>query len=264
MIFTVDEKPRIHHVGFAEEDSAAGRKFNQKNTEHLLHLLDQLEGIGERTKAVADMIQETFAALLPEFIYLEAEDGQRRDASSLQVMGEAVSEPESADHEPDREREPQVYRTAGCLTLRLPERHRACLKTEGIFSEFCELVAQDVTFKPPPPNVYEMQVKDKTVRLVEFEIPGVTRQEITFTKRNRGYLLTMVRTKDKHLSEFGVSRKFHAPRTPIGEFSFDLSFDDGFWDLDGGKDAVIHENGILRIRLKQDTRKYTWSLDDVK
>merc|ERR1719401_2381058 len=47
MIFTVEEKPRIHHIGFAEDGSPAGRKFNEKNREHLLQLLDQFEGIGE-------------------------------------------------------------------------------------------------------------------------------------------------------------------------------------------------------------------------
>jgi hypothetical protein len=264
LVFTVEEKPRIHHIGFAEEHTLAGRRFNDKNAQHVLQLLDQLEGVGERTKSVGAMLQETFAALLPEFIYLEAEDGQRRDASTLQVKAEMQNTwcSETLD-EPDRESEPTMYKTAGSLTIELPEKLRACMKTEGVFSEFCELVAQDVTFKPPAPNIYEMQLKDKIIRMIEFEIPGVTRQEISFQKSHRGYTVKMKRTKDKQLNEFGVSPKFHAPRTPIGEFSFDLFFDEGAWELDGGKEAVSHENGILRIRLKQETKTQTWSVDDL-
>merc|ERR1719401_2703574 len=43
LVFTVDEKPRIHHIGFADANSPAGVKYNEKNKDHLLQLLDQLE-----------------------------------------------------------------------------------------------------------------------------------------------------------------------------------------------------------------------------
>ncbi|CAK0895847.1 unnamed protein product [Prorocentrum cordatum] len=165
--------------------------------------------------------------------------------------------------EPDEERDPTIYRAAGCLELQVPEGHRVLMKTEGVFSDFCELVAQDVTFKPPPPNVYELRLKDKLVRLIEFEIPGVLRKDIVFKKGNRGYTVNLVRAKDASLVGYGVAPKFPAPRNPVGEFSFDLFFEDGVWELDGGREAVCHDNGVLRIRLKQDLQGEVFSLDDL-
>merc|ERR1719188_2127467 len=90
--------------------------------------------------------------------------------------------------EPDEERDPALYKAAGCQVL---QGHRVFMKTEGVFSDFCELVAQDVTFKPAPPNIYEQRLKNKVIRLVEFEIPGVQRKDISFKKWNRGYTVTM-------------------------------------------------------------------------
>merc|ERR1711957_44343 len=152
--------------------------------------------------------------------------------------------------EPDEERDPAVYKNVGCLRLRVPEDHILHMKTEGVFSDFCELVAQDVTFKPPPPNVYEQRVKTKTKRLVEFEIPGVKRRDVVFKKGVKGYTLVVSRSKDDTLAQYGVAPRFQAPRHPTGEFSFDLFFDDGNWELE--RDSVSHENGILRISLVQD------------
>ncbi|CAK0793844.1 unnamed protein product [Prorocentrum cordatum] len=267
LIFTVDESPRIHHIGLAEQGSPAGIKFNQKNRAHLLQLLDQLEGIGERSRSFASLLQENFAQLLPEFIYLESSTGERQDGSGLAVLCQL--EPPSAaacgagDLEPDEERDPTVYRSAGVLKLQIPDNSVAHMKTEGVFSEFCELVAQDVTFKPPPPNFYEQRLKDKLVRVVEFEVPGVWRKDIKFRKGNRGYSVSMVRAKDESLGRFGVCSRFPAPRIPTGEFVFDLFFDDGIWDLDGGREGVTHENGMLRIQLKQDLQGEIFSLDDL-
>jgi hypothetical protein len=267
LIFTVDESPRIHHIGLAEQGSPAGIKFNQKNKDHLLQLLDQLEGIGERSKSLATLLQDTFAQLLPEFIYLESSAGDRQDGSGLVVLNQLEAPSGSggavSDLEPDEERDPTVYRSVGMLALQIPDNSVVHMKTEGVFSEFCELVAQDVTFKPPPPNFYEQRLKDKLVRVVEFEIPGVFRKDIKFRKGIRGYSVSMVRAKDESLGGFGVSSRFPAPRVPTGEFSFDLFFDDGIWDLDGGREAVTHEHGILRIRLKQDLQGEIFSLDDL-
>merc|ERR1712151_309097 len=152
----------------------------------------------------------------------------------------------------------------GMLRLQIPENNIVHMKTEGVFSEFCELVAQDVTFKPLPPNVYEQRLKEKLVRLVEFEIPGVRRQDIIFRRGNRGYTVTMARKKDESLGEYGFAPGFQAPRHPTGEYSFDLFFDDGVWELDGpGKEAVQFENGLLRIRLKQDLMGETFTMDDL-
>ncbi|CAK0851790.1 unnamed protein product [Prorocentrum cordatum] len=269
LIFTVDESPRIHHIGLAEQGSPAGNRFNQKNKAHLLQLLDQLEGIGERSRSLASLLQEHFAQLLPEFIYLESSTGERQDGSGLVVriqLEEASSAAGvglSGRPEPDAERDPTLYRSVGMLTLQVPDDHVVHMKTEGVFSEFCELVAQDVTFKPPPPNFYEQRLKDKLVRVVEFEVPGVWRKNIKFRKGNRGYSVSMVRAKDESLGGFGVCSRFQAPRIPTGEFVFDLFFDDGIWDLDGGREAVTHENGMLRVRLKQDLQGEIFSLDDL-
>lgn len=266
LIFTVEEKPRIHHIGFAEAYSPAGMRFNDKNKRHLLQLLDQLEGIGERQRSVSDLLVNNFASLLPEFIYLESSSGQRVDTTALQITGQLDEEDTvggSATIEPDEERDPTVYKAIGAISLQLPEGHCAHMKTEGVFSEFCELVAQDITFKPPPPNVYEQRLKDKVIRLVEFECPGVHRKDIHFRKGNRGYTVFMSRSKDKVLSNYGVAPRFQAPRNPTGEFAFDLFFDDGVWELDGGREAVEHENGVLRIRLKQDLSGEVFGLDDL-
>jgi len=264
LIFTVEEKPRIHHIGFAEARSQAGLQFNDKNKQHLLHLLDQIEGIGERQHSMTELLVKTFSELLPEFVYLESESGQRTDSSALQISGQLDPKATSGDEgEPDEERDPTVYRAVGAMCLHVPEGHYAHMKTEGVFSEFCELVAQDVTFKPPPPNVYEQRLKDKVVRLVEFECPGVQRKDIAFRKGNRGYTVIMSRSKDKTLGNYGVAPRFQAPRIPTGEFSYDLFFDDGVWELDGGREAVEHDNGILRIRLKQDLSGEVFGLDDL-
>mmetsp|Transcript_91425 Transcript_91425/g.258901 ORF Transcript_91425/g.258901 Transcript_91425/m.258901 type:complete len:777 (+) Transcript_91425:32-2362(+) len=264
LIFTVDQKPRIHHIGFAEEHSPAGKKFNTKNTAHLLQLLDQLEGVGERQRSVAELLQEHFTTLLPEFVFLESTSGERLEGSGLRVMAEINACGTTARQlEPDEESDPALYRSIGVLELQVSEGSRVCMKTEGVFSEFCELVAQDITFKPPPPNVYEQRLKDKLVRLVEFEIPGVTRRDICFKRGNRGYTVTMSRTRDKGLGNYSVAPRFPAPRMPIGEFSFDLFFDDGIWELDGGREAVTHENGLLRVRLKQDLDGHSFTLDSL-
>jgi len=265
LIFTVEEKPRIHHIGFAEAYSPAGLKFNAKNKQHILQLLDQIEGIGERQRSISELLQQNFAALLPEFVYLESDTGQRLDGSALQVVSEMGLDGAGPvdESEPDEERDPTVYKTIGGLSLQLPADHRAHMKTEGVFSEFCELVAQDVTFKPPQPNVYEQRLKDKILRLVEFEVPGVHAKDITFRKGNRGYTVIMARTKDKTLSNYGVAPKFQAPRNPTGEFSFDLFFDDGIWELDGGREAVDHADGVLRVRLKQDMEGEVFRLDEL-
>jgi len=267
LIFTVDESPRIHHIGLAEQGSPAGDKFNQKNKAHLLQLLDQLEGIGERSKSLASLLQDTFAQLLPEFIYIESATGERQDGSGLVVLNQLEAPSGSggavSDLEPDEERDPLVYRSVGMFKLQIPDNTVVHMKTEGVFSEFCELVAQDVTFKPPPPNFYEQRLKDKLVRVVEFEVPGVWRKDIKFRKGIRGYSVSMFRAKDESLGGFGVAARFPAPRVPTGEFSFDLFFDDGIWDLDGGREAVTHEHGILRIRLKQDLQGEMFSLDDL-
>jgi hypothetical protein len=265
LVFTVDEKPRIHHVGFACQTSPAGHKYNAKNKAHLLQLLDQLEGIGERQRSIAALLEDNFATLLPEFVFLESATGARLDGRTLQVSGHLEPfDPADRSHtEPDEERDPMIYKPAGCLMLQVPPGHRVLMKTEGVFSEFCELVAQDVTFKPPPPNVYELRHKEKLVRMLEFEIPGVLRKDIVFKKGNRGYTVNLVRVKDESLAGYGVAAKFPAPRNPVGEFSFDLFFEDGVWELDGGREAVSHENGILRIRLKQDLQGEIFSLDDL-
>jgi len=264
LIFTVEEKPRIHHIGFAEARSTAGLRFNDKNKRHLLQLLDQIEGIGERQRSLSELLVDHYGALLPEFVFLESATGQRVDSSALQVVGQLDLEGNAANVlEPDEERDPTVYRAIGSMCLHLPEGHCAHMKTEGVFSEFCELVAQDITFKPHPPNVYEQRLKDKVVRLVEFECPGVHRKDIAFRRGNRGYTVIMSRSKDKALSNYGVAPKFQAPRNPTGEFAFDLFFDDGVWELDGGREAVEHENGVLRIRLKQDVAGEVFGLDDL-
>lgn len=265
LIFTVEEKPRIHHVGFAEYGSPAGNKYNQKNRTHILQLLDQLEGIGERQMSIADKLTRNFAALLPEFVYLESDQGVRRDGSALEVINELDLDgyAESPGIEPDAERDPAVYKSVGSLKFRVPEGHRICMKTEGVFSEFCELVAQDVTFKPPPPNVYEQRLKDRLIRLIEFEIPGVLRKDIMFRKGIKGYSVQMSRKKTEETCDYGISGKFRPPRVATGEFSFDLFFDDGTWELDGGREAVTHENGVLRIRLKQELQARVFKLDDL-
>mmetsp|Transcript_4954 Transcript_4954/g.15593 ORF Transcript_4954/g.15593 Transcript_4954/m.15593 type:complete len:734 (+) Transcript_4954:41-2242(+) len=262
LIFTTDEKPRIHHIGFAEAHSPAGERFNSKNAAHILQLLDQLEGIGERQRSIAELLQEHFASLLPEFVFLEeTATGQRFDGSALRLTRNLDFTGGAEQVEPGAERDPTAYRSIGSLVLQVPEDHQVHIKTEGIFSEFCELVAQDITFKPPPPNVYEQHLKDKVVRLVEFEIPGVHRKDIVFKKGNRGLHITMSRAKDKAMSGYGVAPRFQAPRIPTGEFSYDLFFDDGIWELDGGREAVSHENGLLRIRLKQDLNGEVFTLD---
>jgi len=263
LIFTVEEKPRIHHIGFAQSASPAGFKYNTKNKIHLLQLLDQLEGIGERQRSMSQLLEEHFALLLPEFVYLESKEGVRRDGSDMKVVGELQKHDGHNElTEPDEELTCGLYRPAGCLSLSIPEGHRVNMKTEGVFSEFCELVAQDVTFKPPPPNVYEQRLRDKVVRLVEFEIPGVLRKDIVFKRGNRGYTVTMARRKDEALGGYGIVPRMQAPRQPTGEFSFDLVFDDGMWELDGGRQAVTHENGILQIRLKQDLQGEAFSLEE--
>jgi len=266
LVFTVDEKPRIHHIGFACHTSPAGLMYNEKNKAHLLQLLDQLEGIGERRRSVAGLLEENFAALLPEFVYLESAAGVRFDGRMLQVAGQMEPPGPCNDGdraEPDEEHDPALYIAAGCLELQVPQGHRVFMKTEGVFSDFCELVAQDVTFKPAPPNVYELRLKDKLVRLIEFEIPGVMRKDIVFKKGNRGYTVNLLRAKDASLAGYGVAPKFPAPRNPVGEFSFDLFFEDGVWELDGGREAVAHDNGVLRIRLKQDSQAEVFTLDDL-
>jgi len=261
LIFTVDEKPRIHHIGFAELHSAAGRKYNAKNTAHLLQLLDQLEGVGERQRSMFELLEEHFAALLPDFVFLESAQGQRLDGTALRMTGDFT--PGADGTEPDEERDPVAYRSIGALVLQVPGDHRVHMKTEGVFTEFCELVATHITFKPPPPNVYEQRLKDRVIRLLEFEVPGVHRRDIVFKKGNRGLSVTMSRAKDKGLANYGVAPRFQAPRIPTGEFSFDLFFDDGIWELDGGREAVTHEDGLLRVRLKQDLQGEVFTLDNL-
>merc|ERR1712203_1075936 len=160
------------------------------------------------------------------------------DGAVLQITGELDTTGRRQRREPDEEHDTSAYETTGRMCLKVPDRHRVYMKTEGVFSEFCELIAQDITFKPPHPNVYEQRLKDKIVRLVEFEIPGVHKKDILFRKSNRGYTISMSRLKDKSLANYGVAARFQAPRIPTGEYSYDLFFDDGVWELDGGREAV--------------------------
>lgn len=305
LIFTVEERPRIHHIGFAQESSPAGTRFNNKNKAHLLQLLDQLESVGERRRSAVSLLESTFSALLPDFVYLEsASDGRRHDGSALEVAAETMPSydavgvhvpgidsmpvspgsiasmpvtptlttarsrasgrsPGPGELEPDRELDPGTYEHTGSLVVKVPAGLRVCMKAEGVFSEFCELVAQDITFKPPLPNVYEQRHKDKTVRLVEFEIPGVLRKNITLTRGNQGYTVNMTRTKEYTVVGYSGCLGHSAPRHPTGTFSFDCFFDDGQWELDGGREAITHEHGILRVRLKQALQTQMFSMDDL-
>merc|ERR1719208_660645 len=98
---------------------------------------------------------EQFSALLPEFVFVEDAEGKRMDSSVLQISGELHATERRQRREPDEEHDPTAYEAIGRMCLKVPDQHRVCMKTEGVFSEFCELIAQDITFKPPHPNVYE-------------------------------------------------------------------------------------------------------------
>merc|ERR1719221_2192409 len=106
-------------------------------------------------------------------------------------------------------------------------------------------------------------MKDKAIRLVELEIPGVKREHIVIKKSVKGYSIILRRVKDELYGGYGLAPKFQPPRHPTGEYTFDLFFEDGIWEIDGGQEAVHHENGVLRVRMKQELEDKLFTLDEL-
>jgi hypothetical protein len=232
--------PPIHHIGFANEHSPAGKAFNANNRHFLVDLIVKLNLELPRINLMA-LMQERFSILLPKFMTLEAEQAHPPTVAFEEFEmedGMSVTEDEGEQHDCVKVGELMV-RYEGVMGVR----------QRGVVDENGEINGYSKDFKPKP-NIYDVKEEQKDgqqvlIRHIEVECPGVRLVDIaTFVIAN-GVRIEM--RKDELIDEAKV-----VPYKPIqsthGHWKQDFQFDvsEGRFEYEG---VCEYEDGIFIAKL---------------
>lgn len=226
--------------------SNAGLRFNKKNLELVMLMLEMKDMAGSRIK-LSELLQAQLNHLLPRLLNYEKDDGGSPERSTWFTL-EMCTDEEQGDLQ-DR------YFHSG--TLRMDSGGKLAMRTRLFFSEFGELITDDARFDPIV-NIYDVP-KEATKRIIEVQCPGVNGHAMTFEEAANG--INVFIRKDKTISESDVQKVFPI-RQQSGEWSRAFTFPESDGSFVPEPSFFSHELGILTITLIKKVKPNRWTLKD--